>query len=415
MNILIKQATIVSPGHEYHGQNVDMYIQKGIITVIAKSYTPDTKHKIIESPNLHCSLGWVDVGTHIAEPGLEQRETLMETTRCAKAGGYTAIAVMPNTVPVTDHKSAINWLTYHEANSICRILPIASISQGCKGEALTEMLELADSGAVAFCDGLKPIEKSGLLLRALQYGSVSRRPIIHHAYDSELIKDTQMHEGRVSTLMGLKGSPTISETMMIKRDLDIADYAEQSIVFHAVSTAAGVTEIIKAKKADIDASLTVTIANLTETDQALDGFNANYKLSPHLRSQEDRKALCKHVAKGQINAIVTNHKALEEEVKAVEFPWVKPGMLALETAYPMLQSCIDKGEFTLDAAITCLTTGPRSLLRLPSPEIAVGAVADLTLFDPDVEWVYDRSHSTSKNSPYLGQKMKGKVIDTVFI
>lgn len=409
MNVLIKQAKIHSPKSKHHGKVMDILVKSGKIAAIKKRITIDQRIKTVTSPDLHCSAGWIDIGAQSGEPGYEHRGTLTTLAQCAKAGGYTHVAVLPNTQPTADTKAALSYITSHPANKLSRLLPIAALSKAAQGQELTEMLDLHEAGAIAYSDGLHNVEKAGLLLRALQYAKRIDGIVIQHAHDNSIKPDGQMHEGPMSTQLGLPGLPAIAEEMAVQRDIQLAQYAEAPLLLHAISTAASCKAIKKAKKSQpIEA--TVPFINLLESDQALSTFDALYKVQPPLRSADDRTALIKAVKNQVVKAIVSNHQPLDTEHKALEFPYATPGMTGLEVVFASLN---DRGVLPLEQLIYALSEGPRDLLGMDMPVIEVGAVADLTLFDPATSWTYSRSHSKSQNTPYLGQTFTGGVIDTV--
>lgn len=413
MNVLIKKAKVICPTSKYHQKTGDILVKKGEIEAIRKNIKAEGRIKTIEGDNLHCSLGWVDIGCYSGEPGKEHRETLDSLARSAAAGGYTHIAPMPNTEPALDHKAGVHFLRSHPANQIVRILPLGAVSKGIKGEEITEMLDLAEAGVYGFSDGLKSIQKSGLLLRALQYLKRIDGVLFHHSEDVHLSTDGQIHEGRVSTQLGMKGIPSMSEEISIQRDLELNKYAEGSLVFHAISTGKACKLIRKAQKNGDQVASTVSFVNLVEQVDKLLDFNSNYKVKPPLREEEDRKALIKGVKNGTIKAIVSNHKALEEEKKKLEFSYASFGMTSLEVVFAVLCDQLLDKELSLEEIIYCLAEGPRHLLKMDLPTIEVGSRADLCIFDPSSEWEYQTSKSLSRNSPYLGRKFKGQVLQTI--
>ena len=413
MNVLIKKAKVLCPSSKHHQKTVDILIKKGVIESIRKNIQAEGRIKTIEGDNLYCSLGWVDIGSYSGEPGLEHRETLDSLTAAAAAGGYTHIAPMPNTEPCLDHKAGVHFLLSHPANQTTRILPIGAVSKGTKGEEITEMLDLADAGVYAFSDGLKPLQKSGLLLRALQYLKRIDGVLFHHPEDVHISADGQIHEGSVSTQLGMKGIPSMGEEIAIQRDIELNKYANGQIVFHAISTSRACKMIRKAQKNDERVGATVSFVNLIENVDRLLDFNSNFKVKPPIREEEDRKALVKSIKNGSIQAIVSNHKALEEEKKKLEFSYASFGMTSLEVVFAALCDQLLDKELSLDEIVYCLAEGPRTLLKMDLPKIEVGSKADLSVFDPSQEWTYESTQSLSKNTPYLGKTFKGKVVQTI--
>lgn len=413
MNILIKKAKVICANSKYHLKVVDILVKKGVIVEIKKNIHVEKRIKTIESPNLHCSLGWVDIGPYSGEPGIEHRETLESLAAVAQKGGYTHIAPMPNTNPVADSKTSIQYLIQHNSNSRVNILPIGAVTKGAEGGEITEMLDMVDAGALAFSDGLQSIEKAGLLLRALQYIKRTNGMIIHHSCDKSLSQDGHIHEGVVSTQLGLKAIPSMAEEIAISRDIELAKYVGAPLTLHAISTAKACKLIKKAQKAGEPIQATVAFANLVETDDSVNSFDSNFKVKPVLRSEEDRKALIKGVKTGTIAAIVSNHRPIEQEKKKLEFAYANKGMTGLEICFSILNDQIVGHGLELEDLLKALTSGPRAILGIEEPKIELGKPADLTLFDPSETWIYEKSLSLSNNSPYIGQAFTGKVIATV--
>ena len=412
MSVLIKKATVIQPSSKHHGKQVDILIQRGKITQIKKNIRPEGRPRIYEGDNLHVSSGWVDIGAHSGEPGYEHRETLDSLTKAAAAGGYTHLALSPDTTPAVDNRSMVQYLAQHSGPT--HILPLAAISTGLAGGEMTEMLDLYDAGAVGFCDGLHSIQKSGVLLRALQYARRCNAMVFHHPCDTSLAQDGHMHEGIPSTLLGLPAVPSMAEDLATKRDIALAAYAECPIVLHAISTAGSAKAIKRAQKSGQAVFGTVAFANLIGTDQDLQNFDSNRKVEPPLRGKEDQQALIKAVKNGAVQAIISNHVPLDEEQKKLEFAYADKGMTGVEVAFAAINHhLVQNQQLSLDQLIYCLTSGPRTLLGLQESTIAKDADAALTIFDPTAQWTYSSSASLSKNSPYLGENFTGQVIGTV--
>lgn len=413
MEILIKKAKIVAPGDKNHLKIRDILISKGKIANIGSSISAP-KAKIIESKDLHVSVGWMDIGTHIGEPGLEHRGTIATASRAAANGGFTDLVVMPIVLPVTDSKSQISYIQNNQPTNGTRIHAIGAVSKGAKGDDLTEMMDMAAAGAVAFGDGLRSIQDSGMMIRALQYVKATGRPIINCALDKSIAHEGLVHEGAVSVAMGIQGIPSIAEHTAVLRDSYLAKYTDSQLIVHCISTKESCQMIADAKQNEVQIFSTVPYLNLIHTDDEVKNFDANLKVKPPLRSSADRKALIKGLKSGAITAIVSNHVPLEEELKKLEFSYAAFGAIGLETLFAALHSHINK-ELDLDTLISALTTGPRAMLTLDQPEIKVDEQACLTLFDPTIEWTYTQSNSKciSTNSPYFNQSFTGKVIGTV--
>ena len=413
MDILLKRAKIIAPGDKNHLQIKDILISKGKIEKIANSVSAP-KAKVVESQNLHVSLGWMDIGTHIGEPGLEHRETIESAARAAAAGGYTDIAVMPTVHPVTHSKSEVSYIASHQPSNGVRVHSIAAVSKDAKGEDLTEMIDMSKAGAVAFGDGLRSIEDSGMMMRALQYAKAVNKPIINYSLDKSLAHDGQMHEGNVSVSLGMQGIPSLAEQVAVQRDLYLAKYTDSELVMHCISTSESCDLVKKAIKDEINVSATVSYLNLIHTDEDLRSFNSNLKVKPPLRSNEDRKSLIKGLRNGSIQSIVSNHVPLEEEQKKLEFSYAGFGATGLETCFAAINTHLSE-DLSLEHLIKALTIGPRNQLKAAIPEIKSGAQACLTVFDPSMDWTYESKSkkSISANNNYLNSLLKGKVIAVI--
>ena len=413
MDILIKRATIIAPGHKNHMQSKDILISKGKIEKIANTVSAP-KAKLIESYDLHISIGWMDIGTHVGEPGLEHRETLASVAKAAAAGGYTDIAVMPTVNPVTHSRTEVSYIANNQPSNGLKIHSIGAVSKDVKGEDLTEMIDMSKAGVVAFGDGLRTIKDSGMMMRALQYAKAVKKPIINYSIDKSLAHDGQIHESNVSVSMGMQGIPSLAEQVAVQRDLYLAKYTESELVLHCISTSESCDLLKKAIKDKTNASGTVSYLNLIHTDEDLRGFDSNLKVKPPLRSKDDRQALLKSVRKGNIQSIVSNHVPLEEEQKKLEFSYAGFGATGLETCFAAVNTYLAE-ELSLEHAIAALTVGPRKQLGFEVPMIESGAAACLTVFDPTIKWSYasKSKKSLSANNPYLGKELQGKVVATI--
>jgi dihydroorotase len=410
MKLLIKQATIIDNASIYHSQKMDILIVNGKIAQIEKAIKPSENIKVIESGNLHVSNGWMDIGIQLGEPGLEHRETFSSAVAASKSGGYTALAPFPNTFPVLQNKAAISVLQNTAKQLKINIYPIAAVTKDCDGEELTEMYDMQLAGAYGFSDGLKTVQHNGVLLNALNYVKSFNGIIIHFPQDSFLSKGGLLHEGYTSTLLGMKGIPSIAENITVQRDLALLEYTASKLCLYGVST----KEVIKSIKSSKSENLSVVVPylNLVKEDNQLSDFNSNLKVTPPLRSKKDQDELIKALKDNIITAISSNHYPIEDESKNLEFPYAKFGASGIETTFSSLVT-FTKGKLSLETIIEKLTTGPRSILNIPNPQIKVDYDAELTLFDPDISWSFTETKSISKNNPFLGTTFKGKVIGTL--
>ncbi len=408
MRYLIKKATVVDENSKYNGKKVDILFNNGVIEEIRSNIEPIKGVKEIQSPNLHCSISWIDIGTQIGEPGLEHRETISSISAAAKAGGYGAIASFPNTSPVIQSKSAVQFVMEEARKNNFTIYPIAALSQHNEGKEITEMYDLHTSGAIAFGDGLKSIAHTGLLTRAMEYVLPFNGLIIHYPLDHTLTTDAQINEGEMSTLLGMEGSPALAETLIIKRDLELLNYTKSKLCVYGISLSESVKLIKEGKKVNTNLYSTCAYLNMIKTEKELENFDSNLKVSPPLRLKTDVNELIKGLKEGTVDAIVSNHYGIEEEGKQLEFPYAKFGASGIETCFSALNTYA--GNLDLETLIRSLTSGPRKILNLERGEIKQGYEGGLTLFDTEMEWTFDKTYSLSKNNPFLGERLKGKVI-----
>lgn len=411
MNIILKSAKIYDKDSPYHLSIMDIFIESGVITEISDKIE---KHadRIINSPALSCSPGWVDIGALCGEPGNEQRENFDTLARAARLGGYTAVALFPNTNPPTQNRASIKYIKDRSQETGFRFLPIAALSKDVAGKEMNELLDLSDAGAVAFSDGLSSVTHPGLMLRIVQYLSQTDKTFIHFPTDFTLAPDGQMHEGVVSTLLGLKGIPSIAETVVVARDIRLREYANGRMCFYGISAKESVKQFIEARSSCDKIELVIPFMNMIYDDSALLEFDVNFKVMPPIRSSEDREALVEALKAGYIDAISSNHVPLDTEDKKLEFPYAKPGASGIEVCYSVLQHHLC-GQVDEEILIHCLSKGPRKILGIESANIVEGVKADITIFDPSIEFFYTQSLSLGINNPHLGKKFKGKVLGTI--
>jgi dihydroorotase len=414
MLLLIKNARIFDGTSECSPQ--DILVKDGLISEMGPSIPVPPNATIWESPNLCVSPGWMDIGVQTCDPGYEHREDLASAIAASIVGGFTAIACFPNTQPALHAKSEIGYIINKAAalSTPVEVFPIGAISQHCEGKDLAELMDMNSAGAIAFSDGPKAVQDAGLLLRAIQYAQSFNGLIFNEPHHKNIAAGGQMHEGVMSTSLGLKGIPALAEELMVQRDLSLLDYAGGRLHIHLISTEKSVEMIRAAKKAGKQVTCSVAIANLCCTDEKLARFDAHWKVMPPLRSPEDVKSLLKGLKDGTIDFICSNHTPWDEESKNLEFTYADFGMIGLETTFSLCRTLLTHS-FTIQNIIEKLSCGPRRTLGLPIPTIKVGEQANLTVFDPEATWTYEARNvrSKSKNSPFLGQKLTGKVIGVV--
>ena len=408
MKTLIRSAQILSSQSPFHKKIKNVLIQNGRIEEIGdKNYTAD---KIIEAEGMILSPGWFDLGSCVGDPGHENREDLSSLAKAAAAGGFTEVAVLPNTHPTVQTKNEVSYITGNNDSRLVQVHAMAAVTKNCKGEELTEMIDLHEAGAIAFTDGLKPVWHTDIFLKSLQYLQKFEGLLIDHPEDTWLNLFGQMHEGPNSTMLGLKGMPRIAEEVAVSRNLKLLDYAGGRLHFSKLSTAKAIDLVRTAKKKGMKISCDIASYQPLLNDEVLSDFDTNYKVNPPLREKSDQDALMKGLKDGTIDVIVSNHIPLDEESKFLEFDLADFGMINLQTFASHIASLGNSVEMEL--LIEKITDAPRRLLNLEPVTIDIGLKANLTLFDPTREWTFssDNNASKSKNSPWLGKTMIGKAV-----
>jgi len=411
MKILIKQAKIVDPSSPFNGQLTSVFIDNGIITAIGG---PDAAaDQVIDEPGMHLSPGWTDLFAHFGDPGYEFKETLETGTAAAAAGGYTDVLVIPNTSPVLHNKAGVEYIVQKSKMLPVSVHPIGAVTRNAEGKELAEMYDMRASGAAAFGDGTYGIQSAGLLVKALQYIKTFDGLLIQLPDDKSINPHGLMNEGIVSTQMGLPGKPAMAEELIVARDIKLARYADSRLHFTGISSRKSIEYIKRGKESGAAISCSVTPYHLFFTDEDLQGYDTNLKVNLPVRTSEDRAALRQAVLDGTIDAIATHHLPHEYDSKVLEFEYAKFGMIGLETAFAVLNTAVP--EAGAEKWVQLLSIQPRQLLGLPVPGIAEGSVASLTLFDPARKWTVAQKdiRSRSKNSPFIGKELTGRVIGII--
>ncbi|MEP7321087.1 MAG: dihydroorotase [Saprospiraceae bacterium] len=409
MEIFIEQARLLYPGHALHDTILNIGIRNGNIVGIDASKKYNGKK--ISGKNIHVSPGWVDIGTQCGEPGYEHRETLQSLSVAASKGGYTTLAVFPNTKPVLNSKSEIEFIFQKSRGLQTEIIPIGSVSKLAKGTELAEMIDMHHSGAIAFSDGKYPVQDTGILHRALLYRNHFDGLLINQPLDDALSALGQMHEGVVSQRLGLKGIPVEAEVIMLLRDIHLANYSGGRFLCHLISSVSAIQEIKSAKRTNKKLFASVAYLNLVLNDKVLEDFDSAYKQNPVIRSEADQKALNKAVKDQVIDIIVSNHTPLEIEKKDLEFAYADAGTIGLQTSFSAVNT---QGTINPEEWVKAVAINPRKILNIDEVNLVPGQIANLTIFDPSVEWVFTNKHisSKSKNTPFNGTSFKGKVLAT---
>ncbi|MGK9123733.1 dihydroorotase [Olivibacter sp. SA151] len=406
--ILIKSATLAFPGHEKNGQTLDVLINRGMVEAIEnKNIINDEDATVIDANGQYLAPGFFDLNVNLGEPGLETKETIESGCAAAAAGGFTGLAMQPNTEPALHSKGEISMVLNLARNQLVSIYPIGAISKGRTGNDLAELYDMKLAGAVAFSNGNKSIQQAELMSRALLYCKGFGALIMSFAEDASIANHSKMNEGVMSTYLGMKGNPGLAEELMISRDLSLANYHNTAIHFSTISTKGSVSLIREAKQKGIQVTCDVAAHHLVLTDDRVAGFDSNYKVSPPLRTAEDIQALKEGLLDGTIDAIVSQHTPHEVEYKRVEFEIAKNGIIGLQTTLPLLL----EAQLSIDLIIEKISIRPREILSLPTPSLTVGAAANLVLFNPKENWTFDinTNYSKSINSPFYGATLMGKV------
>ena len=410
MKVLIKNAVLFSPDSPLHGSIQDIFIAKGIVNKIGKdlSFSVD---KTIEINQLHVSVGWMDCFANFCDPGMEYKENLETGAEAAAAGGFTEVMVIPNTQPIVGDKSQVEYLIQKSKALPITIHPIGAITKLTEGKELNEMYDQFNAGVIAFSDGLNPIQSSGILQKALEYILPIDATIIQLPDDKSIGAKGLMNEGIISTQLGLPGKPALSEELMIARDIELVRYTQSKIHFTGVSTKKSLELIAAAKKEGLNVSCSVTPYHLYFCDEDLKDYDTNLKVNPPLRTKTDRDALRKGIKTSVVDFIASHHQPQDWDHKVCEFEYAKNGMEGLESVFGAAGICgIELKDF-----IKMQTKNIRQIFNLPTPSIAEGEKANLTLFLPEEEYEFTEKNIFSKcrNNAFLGKKLKGKVIGII--
>jgi len=419
--LVIQGGRIIDPS-----QKIDevgsLLVAEGKISWLGKGEAtpPQTDGEVLNASGLIVCPGFVDLHCHLREPGFEEKETIATGSRAAARGGFTTICCMPNTNPPLDNQTAIEYIKSTAAvEGVVRVLPIGSISKGRKGKELAEMGELASAGVVAFSDDGEPALSSYIMRQALDYSRAFDLPVIDHCEDTVLTEGGQMNEGVVSTKLGLRGLPNAAEDIIVARDLALAQLTGGRLHIAHTTTEGAVELIRRAKEKGVRVTAEATPHHLTLTEERVIGYNTNAKVNPPLRTERDIQALIGGLNDNTFDIIATDHAPHTEADKLGEFALAPFGISGLETALGSLMSLVHDGEISLTTLIATLTHEPAKILGDKHGKLgtlAIGAPADVTIFDPALEWVVDTKDfvSKGKNTPLAGERLKGRVIATIY-
>ena len=413
-NLVLKNGTIIDPHHKktIHG---DVWIKDGTIAGVGGFKAPKSSETVDCSGKV-ITHGFCDLHVHFREPGREDKETLQTGSLAAMAGGFTRVCVMPNTNPPLDSPESINFIREKAENCPIHIHPIGAVTKSQDGNDLTEMGLMHQEGAVAFSDDGLPIQDGAMMRIALEYATLMDVPIINHAEDVCLRAEGVMHEGRISTHLGLPGNPDLAESAMVHRDLELAEFTGARLHVPHVSSAKAVHHIREMKQKNKNVTAEVTPHHIFFNDDALTSFNTHLKVAPPIRTEEDRRALIQAVKEGTIDCIATDHAPHTIEDKETTFDLASFGMIGLESCFGAVHKVLmDQEGLQLEDVIALLTAKPRAIMGFDPDLFTLGRAAEINVIDADKEWTFERDHvrSRSINSPFYGEPLKGKVELTI--
>jgi dihydroorotase len=414
MNLLIQNGRVVDPSQQLDAR-LDVLIENGRVMRLDRKIKADVE--TLDAEGLVVTPGFIDLHTHLREPGQEHKETIATGTRAAVSGGFAAVCAMANTMPPNDER-AVTEMMIAEAtrNGACRVYPIGAVSKGLKGESMAELAELRAAGCVAVSDDGKPVYNAQLMRRALEYCSMLGIPVVAHEEDADLNEGGVMHEGYYSTLLGMAGIPAASEETLVARDVILARSTGARLHIAHLSTAGAIAAVREARRAGVRVTCEVTPHHIALGDEAVQSFSTSLKMNPPLRSPEHRKALLEGIADGTVDAIATDHAPHHFDEKNVEFDLAPFGVIGLETAFAVCyQQLVQAKVIDLGRLIDLLSCGPARTFNLKGGSLQPGRPGDVTLIDLDgsAEWKSSSFHSKASNSPFIGQTLPTRIAATV--
>ena len=419
MTLVIKNGRVIDPVNSLD-EPKDILVHKGIIKAIESpgsiSFDAGEKPSVIDAKGCVVCPGLIDMHVHFREPGFEYKETITSGCQSAAAGGFTSVAVMPNTNPVNDTRAVTEHiLALARTEGIINVYPIAAITQNLEGERLSEMADLKNAGAIAFSDDGRPVMNNELMRRAFEYSKMFELPLIQHSEMLDLTEGGCMNEGMVSTELGLKGMPAEAEDIMVYRDIALLEKTGGRLHVAHISSKNSVDLVRQAKSKGLPVTCEVAPHHFTLTDEAVRGYDTNTKMSPPLRAIEDVEAIKEGLRDGTIDIIATDHAPHDITDKQVEYQNACFGIVGLETALPLSLKLVDEKILSMGDVIKKLTSTPADIFNLKAGNLSLGNEADILIFNPSLEYCIDISkfHSKSKNSPFDGWKVKGKVLHTL--
>lgn len=417
MRLLIKGGRIIDPSQQLD-RVADVLIEDGRVkSIIDPGIVSDSDSEVFDATGLIVAPGFIDLHVHLREPGAEYKETIASGAAAAVAGGFTSICAMPNTKPVNDNASVTRFLIDKAREAgLARVYPVGAITRESKGEELAEMAEMKAAGAVAVSDDGRPVMNGQVMRHAMEYARDHGLVVVDHCQDLHLAAGGVMHEGQYSTLLGLKGMSSAAEESQVARDIMLAELTGARVHIAHISTAGSVELVRRAKGRGIAVTCEVTPHHLALTDAAVVGFDTNTKMSPPLRSEQDRDVLIEGVRDGTIDAIATDHAPHHSDEKMLEYDRAPSGVVGLETALGVVLTVLHHSAgMPLSRIVEMLTIAPARAFSLPGGTLAVGSAADVTVFDPESKWTVgiQSFRSKSRNTPFAGWKLTGKVVATL--
>ena len=416
MKLLLTGGRILDPSRDID-LKADLLIEDGVVARIGKGQSKPAKDtEIVDVAGRVVVPGLIDIHTHLREPGHEYKESVLSGSEAAVAGGFTAVACMPNTKPVNDSRSVTEFiLRQARIAGLARIYPIAAISMGSEGAVLSEFSDLRKAGAVGFSDDGKPVAGSHLMRIALEYAHQFGLPVISHCEDLQLSKGGLMREGPVSAQLGLAGIPSLAEEIMISRDIAIAEYTGTAVHICHVSSSGSVEIIRKAKAKGVKVTAETAPHYLFLTDESLRDFDTNKKVNPPIGGRADAQALREGLRDGTIDAIASDHAPQSSVEKDVEFEFAANGIIGMETSLGLCLKLVEEGVLTLPQLIQKMSCAPAAILKVLGGTLEQGTPADITVIDPGRKWTVnvDAFKSKSRNCPFNGWELKGKSVMTI--
>jgi dihydroorotase len=411
MNLIIRAVQIIDPASSFHLQTKDILIKDGRINSVKHRIDPEEEAEIFDGTGKSISPGWFDMYAHLCDPGYEYKEDIFTGARAAAAGGFTGVAALPDTKPIIDSKSEVEYVLNKARGNVVDIFPVGAVTKNCEGKELAEIYDMANAGAIAFSDAQHPIAEAGLMMRGLLYVKKLGSVIISYPHDASLAPHGVMNEGASSVNFGMAGIPSLAEDLTVVRDIELAAYTGSRIHFSCISTRQAVDRIREAKRNAIPVTCGVNPAHLVLDDSMLFEYDSNLKVFPPLRTHEDIDALKEGLKDGTIDVICSDHQPQNEERKKLEFEYADPGMINLQTCFALANMAL-KNFMKMELIIEKLAINPRKILGIPVPSIQDYAEANFTIFDSEMTWELkpELILSKSSNTPFMGKTLTGKPV-----